>query len=448
MESNIISKREFYPLVKKDINKNLIIWTIGVRPEDGLVTTIYGRLGGSKVTSSYYPVSKNIGKSNETSPEEQGVLEAVSKWKGKLNEGYLSVGKLEFNDASPYRPVDMNLVVDYGKIKAIVPDDLSSGNDVLLPMKAQHFVVGKMKYPLIGQFKLNGLRGALRWEDDYDTGDLFQCPNKSILRTKENNIYDMGFDAPKELFEDGLVYDGELYAHNTPLNIIKSSAPMLRQDGVYCRNSRPKDELNFIIFDLSIPNVSQIHRIHMLNRNHYSYMPSFSMNIIKFSDIAPSDLPKLGLLIVEYISNRIGKLKILPSFYIDSDEDAVRFLDWSLSLGFEGAIFRDMEATYEFGRRPRTMRKAKKFTDKEFIILDIKETTKTSVRSNILFICKNDVNDATFEAVPMGNEAQRQEYLHNKEQYIGQLATVKFYERSGVIDAPFHGNVVTVRNYE
>lgn len=443
------NKFVFYPLAKRNLRGGVSIWEIKVSDETGEITISYGQLGSEFAESIYQPDMKNIGKINQTTRVEQGLKEALAKWKSKLNEGYTSLGVLTNNDVHP-NLLD-GLIIDknrlYYNLHEVLPDTLMSSNDILLPMKAKTFEIGKMKYPVIGQFKLNGLRAVLRWEEYYKTDELFNSENKAILRTKENNIYDVYFNnVYKSTFDKDIAYDGELYIHNTPLNIIKSSAPMIRKDGIYCKNSRPKENLSFIIFDLSIPNTNQLERIRTLNSNYN--LPKYDSTLIKFRLLSESDLFTIGLHIVDYIKSNVGSAKILPSFIIESDEDAIRFLNWSISLGFEGSIFRDMSANYEFGRRCATMQKAKKFTDREFIIVDVIEKTKTSIRSNILMICKNDLNGELFEAVPMGDEKLRQEYLLNKDKYIGKPAIVKFYERSGVKHVPFHGNVVTIRDYE
>ena len=62
-------------------------WTIEV--DGNCYRTISGQKGGALVTSNWTEcVGKNIGKKNETSPEQQALLEAQSKYKKKLETGY------------------------------------------------------------------------------------------------------------------------------------------------------------------------------------------------------------------------------------------------------------------------------------------------------------------------------------------------------------------------
>jgi hypothetical protein len=91
------------------------------------------------------------------------------------------------------------------------------------------------------------------------------------------------------------------------------------------------------------------------------------------------------------------------------------------------------------------MAKLKTFEDTECEILDVLIKNEDSNRTYVGMVLRNDINEATFEATVMGDESARLEYVLNKHNYIGKLATVKFYERSGVKKVPYHGNVVSVR---
>jgi len=73
-------------LYKLDSKGKVRVWNIWT--EDGMLIQESGILDGKLVQHSKQCKSKNIGKSNETSPEEQAILELKSEYKGKLTEGY------------------------------------------------------------------------------------------------------------------------------------------------------------------------------------------------------------------------------------------------------------------------------------------------------------------------------------------------------------------------
>ncbi len=64
-------------------------WTEGAVVFSSSVT----KLGGKWVTSQYTAKAKNVGRSNETTPEEQAVLENISKSKRKIDKGYVKTKK-------------------------------------------------------------------------------------------------------------------------------------------------------------------------------------------------------------------------------------------------------------------------------------------------------------------------------------------------------------------
>lgn len=110
------------------------IWTV-----DNVIFEQYGQIGGKmQTTPGTECEGKNIGRSNETSPEQQAELEAQAKWEGKLkNRGYSQT----LNDARE------------GKADAIVEGGI-------LPMLAHKFSeqAEKLKYPCFVQPKLDGHR--------------------------------------------------------------------------------------------------------------------------------------------------------------------------------------------------------------------------------------------------------------------------------------------------
>ena len=70
-----------------------------------------------------------------------------------------------------------------------------------------------------------------------------------------------------------------------------------------------------------------------------------------------------------------------------------------------------------------------------------------NVGTGCKFILRNDLNDSTFECIPKGTTTERLGYFANKESYIGNKVTAKFYERT-INNIPFHANVIGLRNYE
>lgn len=106
--------------------------------EGNKVTVEFGQVDGKLQTKDTFCSPKNIGKANETSPEEQAALEAVSKWEKQVKKGYV---------------------------------ECTSGKRVVnLPMKVKSYFDGTMKekvnFPATIGRKLNGVNAECRLNPD------------------------------------------------------------------------------------------------------------------------------------------------------------------------------------------------------------------------------------------------------------------------------------------
>lgn len=115
-------------LYGKDSKGELRVWSIYT--EGAEVVVKHGKLGGKVQEKRYTAEGKSKGKSNETSPEDQAILEAEAKYVKQLKSGYFSDKEdaLEWQSASPMKAQNYN---DYAH---------------------------KVQYPCLGQIKANGQR--------------------------------------------------------------------------------------------------------------------------------------------------------------------------------------------------------------------------------------------------------------------------------------------------
>jgi DNA ligase-1 len=160
-------------------------WEIGVIEEDGVavIVTTHGQLNGKKqVAKEKVREGKNLGRSNETTPYEQAVMDAESKWKKKKDANY--------SEAVPS--------VDAGMPK-IAPN--------MLPMLALKLADRKhdLVWPVFAQAKFNGVRCLIKRK-----GDLITFTSRKGKAYKNFN-----YMIPElvELMLDGEVFDGEMYNH-------------------------------------------------------------------------------------------------------------------------------------------------------------------------------------------------------------------------------------------
>ena len=86
-------KKSFPTLYARGKKKKVLIWNIEV--DGGKYRTITGAEGAKQVTSAWTVCeAKNVGRSNETTPEQQAMAEAASKWTAKRDkEHYFEEGE-------------------------------------------------------------------------------------------------------------------------------------------------------------------------------------------------------------------------------------------------------------------------------------------------------------------------------------------------------------------
>lgn len=418
MKSNI--------LYSKNTNNKIQQWSYEVCElvdKKAQLSIISGNIG-CKLINRFRIIKegKNIGKRNETTPYEQALKEAKSKYKFKLKQGFKEVENISLlNNIDKIKTLSKTLSVNK-----------TDNNDRLKPMKCVKFRKGLMNYPCVLQPKINGVRNTALLVENKDN-DLFNDFKKTCkLLSKEGHEYllpNITNYLPNNLFINNIVFDGELYVHNEILSNIRKRLPLLH-NGILNKASRNSSSVQFYIFDLSISNTSQIDRLKYKNE-----LLKNNSNILRY-------IPKLNKFVV--IGNLNTPLVNVEEIFINSDEEAIKFLHIALNSGFEGVVIRDFDAEYMFGSRKTNISKLKLKVNNEFKIIDIIEKNKDNVRIYITFVLQNDINDKTFEATPIGNEKDRLEYLNNKEKYIGSYASVEYYERT-INNLPFHANAITIR---
>ena len=388
-------------LYARAMNGKVKVWSIDILEDGYTIEITHGYLGGNYISSR--------------SRSNSAFVEFNSKVRSKRREGYKLAKEIGINDES---------VISNALLLEKLPLSNLDLDYNLKPMKAQKFEAGKFSYPAFIQPKINGIRAVLRWEVVREGEGIFaKSIAKAVFRSKEGLIYSLPHitdkltEADFKINDELIAYDGELYIHGEGLNIIKSAIPMVNYRGTLSVSSNPNLTkcVKFWIFDLSIDTYSQAQRIELLGDKLF---------------------PMINYAAVELVESTI----------VYDDDAALQYTDVFINNGFEGAVLRDGDALYAFGKRPMSMVKIKKFSDAEFEIIDV--IPKPKEPETGLFVLKNDINDAIFECNPMGTYAQRSDFLINKSLIIGKKATVKFYERSGIKQVPFHANVVTVRDYD
>ena len=388
-------------LFKRNAAGKPVEWSI--EENRGILYISYGIFGGKKTKEEITITKKN---------------EFQSRINQKRKEGYKEITEL-YDNAPEYIESKLNLK-QY--LDTYLPkfNTGASGEDKV--MLAKTFDYGKVfKCARIGQWKINGVRcyvGAV-----LNNGDIFK-PINLIFRSREGTIWKMPYMEeylleiiPKpfiyEMIESGTYLDGEIYLPGHTINEINHF--------VKDKNCVEHKLLQFWCYDLIVENVPQYKRLEILDDTFNDY---YLLNDYK------DDCKSVHL-------NNRSRFVLLNTYGVTNDDQAVKFRDTFIDYGFEGLILRDVDGTYQYGKRNNTMIKFKRKEDGLFKIIDI--IPEGVQRSNLpKFICKNDINDETFESKILGDFNSQSVYLTNKDKYIGKYLKVEYRERSGVKQTPFH----------
>lgn len=396
-------------LYRKNNNEVPTRWRAGITDNGLIIEVEYGIVGKASRFEAYKVTQKNA------------TAELESRYRDKRKTGYMSIEDIKDDgdiSRSPVEDGDINNLYQY--LAAYLPKyRTNENNGGLLPMLAKSYT-GKVwdKVPvMIGQYKINGLRCFISAE--YNNGDMFK-PIKLRFQSREgiywstlSNLEEylltvLPEDLITAMIEEQWSLDGEIYLPGYTVNQINHF--------VKDANCVENKALQFWCYDLAVPEMSQSNRLVLIDK----YLDN---RITNFHDYK------------EHLNND-KRLIRLPSIFITNDNEALKYRDEFIGLGFEGLILRNPSADYQYGRRRvGYMEKFKSATDGKFLIVDIYKEPK---RELPIILCQNDVNTTKFETRLSATHEYQQMILRDKHLYIGKYLFVEFGERSGVEKVPMH----------
>ena len=285
-----------------------LVWNIWTEGAD--ILTEHGQVDGKMQLDRRTATGKNIGRKNETTPEEQAIIEATAKHKKRLDTKY----SLSLKDAK---------------------------KEVFLPMLAASFDKRKDKvtYPVDVQPKLDGVRCLAYWD-----GDSVKLMSRG---GKQWECCDHIIDELEEVLPKGMVLDGELYIHGSTFQEITKLVKKLRPESV---------NVEFHVYDVPragdwCGNGGWDNRKNVLNDFHGNHGYCKSVKVVRTDCAAhEEEVYKLqseyleegyeGAIVREYdgeyrFGNRSNKLLKVKNF-MDKEYEIV---DYTTGVGrFEGCI--------------------------------------------------------------------------------------------------------------
>ena len=353
--------KNFAPLYSLNSNGSIQRWSISV--EDNRIIKEYGQIGGKTQTvSDIIKKGKNVGKSNETTPEDQAIAEATSQWEKKLKSGY---SKTEFDAKA-------------GK----VDDKFVTGG--IEPMLAHKFRdhESKIEYPCYAQPKLDGIRCIAIIEMGVAT--LWTRTRKPItgvphiIRALEHRFPHYDGDTA----ESRTILDGELYNHsykNRFEEIVSFVKQVTPKEGHEVVEYHIYDMVDDVMFGERIDNINHGELVH--------------------------------------------PLVVVKTTYTLNVEQLMEQFDEDRNAGYEGTMVRNVDSLYEH-KRSYNLQKIKEFDDAEFKITGVK-AGRGRMAECAIFTCTN-ANGDLFDCKMEGSLNVLKEILKNPRNVIGKMLTVRY----------------------
>ena len=255
------------------------------------------------------------------------------------------------------------------------------------PMLAQKYEDVDITFPCYTQPKLDGIRCIIKADGMWTrTGKkIVSCPHV--------------FDELETVFEmqPDLIFDGELYNHqfkhdfNKITSLVKKTKPTLSD------LEASKHLIEYHIYDLPSSNKTFDGRLEDLQDLISDLFNCFSSSSV-----------------VYVTTQEVNNQEELDEFYHEWVEE-----------GYEGQMIRVSDSFYE-NKRSKTLLKRKEFEDDEFEILAVNEGSgKLACRvGNMMFKSKSG---HYFSSTVNGTQEYLSELWAQKEELIGKLATIKYF---------------------
>lgn len=398
-------------LYKKAKTGKLVVW--GIEHNENSYWTISGDLGGKLTTTAPTVCQpKNVGKTNETTVEQQTESEVESKIKYQIDHGYC-----------------------YTKEEA-----LKGRFEVTLAAKyVDRKEKNKLQYPYIYQPKLDGLRCYIKLVNG--------VPHAYSRNHKEyfsipHILEECG--AIKEIFvkHPDVILDGELYNHNLK-NDFNKICSLVRKTKLSEEDKElSKKLILFNCFDVyfqNSPNKTYLER-------NYEVIETVDNWILSWELKEKSTKPiYIRFVTSEGITHPVDALNST----LNSDEEVESKIKEYISKGYEGIMLK-RNVPYFFGRTTDLL-KYKFFKDEEYEIIDFEEGKGNLTGIAAAVVCRTKAGEE-FKAGVTGTQEYARNLFEKRADYKGKLATIKYQELTPVQDGkggvPRFGKMMSIRDYE
>lgn len=380
-------------LYKRNKSGKIQYWQVEVM--GSTITKTAGQLNTDKplVHKEVVTTGKNIGKVNETSPEEQAVSQAKSDWNKKRDEGYKSL-------------TDLNLVIhddpqlgtvyteNFGlrcstnmlgsALERVLPQFNTDASGNPKPMLATDWKkIKKINYPVLLQPKLDGVRCLMTIAADEVLFWSRSGKEYTTLTHIANSIMPYLEEERKRSESIWFILDGEIYSDELTFQEIISAVKKQRPDSL---------KLKFRAYDIVSSSTQQ---------------DRWNETVALVDKIASSEVQ-------------------LVTTFVANNEDDVKFShDKWVQEGYEGAMIRLLHGTYARGQRSRELLKVKEFDETEYYFQNWEKGLRDE---DLIAVCSTSImaDGKLFKAKMVGSVQEKKE-LFASEIKSDSLMTIKHF---------------------
>lgn len=287
----------------------------------------------------------------------------------------------------------LKIGVDVKGVNKAIPN-LIQQHQVMLASKFE----GKLKGEVSMSLKLDGIRNSAMIEN----GRIIHKSRQGKVVEGLNQIN----QALEELELDGYFIDGELIRINH--DNIPSDENFRLTTTVVNSKSDNKEGLEFVVFDMTP--IEDYHR----GKCDMTYIERLK-------------------LMEEKIGNGNKFIRLVPKYGITKDVDEIYDkLNEVVNRQLEGLMLNTLNGKYEFGKRPKSIMKVKKFQDGDVLVTDVIEgdgrLVGTLGKIEVQFKYKDKIYT---NYVGSGfSDSERSYYWEHKDELIGRIITISYFEIS------------------
>lgn len=389
-------------LYKIDTKGKLREWTMHI--DGASFYAVKGLVDGKKTQDkATTTIAKNVGRSNETTPEGQAELQAQAKFQKKLDSGY-ALNKIDAQKRKFYEPMLAHNFMD-----------------------RQDELVGK--YPVYSQPKLDGIRCIVRKEGDTLIGRTRNGKEVECIPHILKSLNGFFLAHPKAIL------DGELYNHDLRENFNKITSLVRKQRPI--KSDKMTDKAfakKQIEYQARVIEAEDTIQYHVYDCPKLNDVVNESQSFdFRMEELKEKLMTNKHIVLVE--TSEVYSLGNLNSLY-----------GQYLEQGYEGQMVRKNSSKYD-NKRSSSLLKRKEFIDSEYKIVDINVGNGNRSGTAKHLVCYCPTTKTTFNSNIKGSFDYLKEIYDNRKDYIGQLATIKYFQLTpdGIPRFPY---AIAFRNYE